>query len=136
MSAVPHVPEVEVRTTMTRERFPRWVYGQGDEPDPRFTLANERTFLAWIRTGLAVVAAGVALEAIPLPLDLHLKRAASITLLLIGVCLPLSSWWHWGRTERALRRDQPLPPSSIVSGLLVGGLLVVCAVLAYATIVS
>ncbi|MGM7411321.1 YidH family protein, partial [Acinetobacter baumannii] len=22
----------------------------GEEPDPRFTLANERTFLAWTRT--------------------------------------------------------------------------------------
>ncbi|MFN3002384.1 YidH family protein [Mycolicibacterium wolinskyi] len=121
---------------MVRRRFPRWVYGRGEEPDPRFTLANERTFLAWIRTGLALVAAGVALEAIALPLNVHLKQAASITLLIMGISLPLSSWWHWGRTERALRRDEPLPPSSIVSGLLVGGLLVVGVALTYATIVS
>jgi putative membrane protein len=37
-------------------RFPRWVYGAGDEPDARFSLANERTFLAWIRTSLALSA--------------------------------------------------------------------------------
>ena len=33
----------------------------GDEPDPRFTLANERTFLAWVRTALALLAGMVAL---------------------------------------------------------------------------
>lgn len=32
----------------------------GTEPDYRFTLANERTFLAWIRTALALIAGGVA----------------------------------------------------------------------------
>ena len=35
----------------------------GQEPDPRFTLANERTFLAWIRTSLGLTAGAVALEA-------------------------------------------------------------------------
>ena len=38
-------------------QWPRWVYGHGSTPDPRFSLANERTFLAWVRTALAVVAA-------------------------------------------------------------------------------
>ena len=32
----------------------------GSDPDPRFTFANERTFLAWNRTALAFVAAGLA----------------------------------------------------------------------------
>lgn len=31
----------------------------GEEPDPRFTLANERTFLAWTRTALALLASAV-----------------------------------------------------------------------------
>ncbi|WP_041583188.1 YidH family protein [Xylanimonas cellulosilytica] len=43
-----------------RDRFPASVYGQGSEPDARFSLANERTFLAWIRTSLALMAGGVA----------------------------------------------------------------------------
>ena len=42
-----------------QRRWPAWVYGVGDDPDPRFSLANERTFLAWIRTGLAFVTAGL-----------------------------------------------------------------------------
>ncbi|MBM4509720.1 DUF202 domain-containing protein, partial [Rhodococcus hoagii] len=31
----------------------------GEDPDPRFTLANERTYLAWVRTGLGLIAAAV-----------------------------------------------------------------------------
>jgi hypothetical protein len=34
--------------------------GDEQEPDYRFTFANERTFLAWIRTALALIAGGVA----------------------------------------------------------------------------
>jgi uncharacterized membrane protein YidH (DUF202 family) len=53
---------------MSAARFPRWVYGEGSEPDPRATLANERTFLAWIRTALALTASGIALEALAVPM--------------------------------------------------------------------
>ena len=53
-------------------RFPRSVYSHGTEPDARFSLANERTFLAWVRTALALVAGRVALEV--LGLDLHTVR--------------------------------------------------------------
>ena len=54
---------------MTKARFPGSVYGTGEEPDPRFSMANERTFLAWIRTSLAFIAGGVALETFDLPLN-------------------------------------------------------------------
>ena len=60
---------------MTNTRFPRRVYEAGTEPDPRFTMANERTFLAWIRTALALIAGGVALEALGLPLQPTLDSA-------------------------------------------------------------
>ena len=50
-----------------KRRFPKSVYKLGTEPDPRFSLANERTFLAWLRTSLAFIAAGVALEAVGFP---------------------------------------------------------------------
>ncbi|GAB14727.1 hypothetical protein ARGLB_075_00090 [Arthrobacter globiformis NBRC 12137] len=46
-----------------REGLSARILGGGNEPDPRFTLANERTFLAWIRTSLALLAGGVAVEA-------------------------------------------------------------------------
>ena len=49
---------------MSDQRKPASVYGQGDEPDPRFSLVNERTALAWMRTALALVAAGIAIISI------------------------------------------------------------------------
>ncbi len=36
----------------TRGWRPR-AFREGEDPDPRFTLANERTYLAWVRTGSA-----------------------------------------------------------------------------------
>lgn len=101
-------------------RFPRGVYGVGEEPDPRFTLANERTFLAWIRTALALIAAGVALESFDLPLNATLRLAASIVLLLLGIAVPILAWSTWGAVERALRLGVPLPGSRVALVLTAG----------------
>ncbi len=110
-------------------RFPAWVYQRGAEPDPRFTLANERTFLAWIRTCLALMAAGVALEALALPLQPGLRLAASVLLLVMALLVPLVGWWQWGRTERAMRQGEPLPASRLTGALAVGLVLVAAVVL-------
>lgn len=99
-------------------RFPRALYRQGREPDARFSLANERTFLAWIRTSLALLAGGVALEALGLSLQPDLRLAASLVLIGAGIVTPVQAWWGWRRTEAALRRDQPLP--SAVLALPIG----------------
>lgn len=72
---------------MKQGRFPNRVYGHGTEPDPRFSLANERTFLAWIRTSLALVAAGIALEALQLPIRTELRLVAALVFVALG---PLS----------------------------------------------
>ena len=74
-------------------RFPARLYRVGTEPDPRFTLANERTFLAWIRTALALTAGGVALEALGLGLQPELRLAASILLIATGIATPLQAWF-------------------------------------------
>jgi putative membrane protein len=104
------------------------VYEVGTEPDPRFTLANERTFLAWIRTGLALIAGGVALEALTLPIEPALRRAASIILLLLGLAVPLLAWLTWGAVERALRQSRPLPGSKVAlpvaAGVSIAGVLI------------
>jgi putative membrane protein len=105
---------------MNADRFPRWVYARGAEPDPRFTLANERTFLAWIRTALALIAGGVALEALALPLHPVLRLVASILLLLLGLTVAVLAWFGWGATERAMRCGTPLPASRIAAPLAVG----------------
>ena len=105
---------------MRTARFPRHVFEAGTEPDPRFTLANERTFLAWSRTALALIAAGVALEALALPLQPALRFAASMILLTLGLIVPPLAWLTWTSIERALRESAPLPSSKIALPLAIG----------------
>jgi len=110
-------------------RFPRSVYDQGDEPDARFSLANERTFLAWIRTCLALLAAGVALEALTVPVSPGLRLAASAIFVLLGLYSAVQAWIGWARTERSLRLGRALP------GLGGGMVIVVGVVLAVVLLV-
>lgn len=118
---------------VTRTRFPASVYGTGDEPDARFSLANERTFLAWNRTALALIAGGVALEALGLDLQPGLRLAASVILIVAGLILPVLAWQEWGRTERALRAGSPLPGSAtsiaLATTIVVVGVLVLLGVI-------
>jgi putative membrane protein len=91
----------------------RWVERpgeEGSEPDARFTLANERTFLAWIRTALALVAGGIGLEAfVPRLAVPGLRQALAICLVLLGSAVSATAWTRWVRTQRAMRVGAPLP---------------------------
>jgi len=89
--------------------WPRWVYDEGTDPDPRFTLANERTFLAWIRTSIAFMAAGVAIDALPVPYSESVKSALAAVLVATGILASATAWVRWALTERAMRREEPLP---------------------------
>lgn len=116
-------------------RWPRSVYGVGTEPDPRFTFANERTFLAWIRTGLGFLAAGVAIAAVG-GLDQRLTlevRLASLVLVLCGLACAVGAWARWVRSERAMREGRALPSSPLL--LVLVGVLVVVALVAVAALV-
>ncbi|MGC3893112.1 YidH family protein [Pseudomonas urmiensis] len=93
----------------------RWLLGQGKAPDPRFTLANERTFLAWIRTALALLGGAIALEtfaahAWPAPA----RVAMELALLAMSLLVSLGAGWRWLAVERALRREAPLPLARLV----------------------
>lgn len=116
-------------------RWPRQVYEVGDEPDPRFTFANERTFLAWIRTALALVAAGVALEALEIPEQRALRLALVLTLALLGAGSSVVAFIRWARAERALRESRPLPAPALAP-ILALGLGVAALVIAVALIAS
>jgi putative membrane protein len=113
-------------------RFPAGLYADGDEPDPRFTLANERTFLAWLRTSLALTAAGVGLEALGVGLQPQLRLAASLLLIAAGMATAVQSWRGWLRTEGSLRRQLPLPAPALAlpaaATLVVVGVLVLLAI--------
>jgi inner membrane protein YidH len=87
--------------------------GDGTEPDARFTFANERTFLAWSRTSLALVVAGLAIaQLLPpfpgVPVGRHLL---GVPLIVLGAIVSVVGYVEWGRNQRALRRGQPLPRS-------------------------
>lgn len=88
------------------------------ELDPRFTLANERTFLAWVRTSLALVAGGVALAHLVVLQPGWLQVMISIALVLAGALLCVLGYFHWRACDRALRADRPLPPPWFALGLV------------------
>ncbi len=100
----------------TTRRWPGRVYDHGKEPDPRFSLANERTFLAWVRTGLALLAGAAALDALDLPLDDTLQGLLAALLAIASLLTAAAAWWGWARVERAMRADEPLPsnPAMVV----------------------
>lgn len=101
-------------------RWPRRVYDVGGEPDPRFTFANERTFLAWIRTALALLAAGIALEALEIPEERILRLLLVIALALLGALCSALAFVRWARAERALREAKPLPSPGLAPFLAFG----------------
>ena len=97
------------------QRRPHWVYDAGQEPDPRYTLANERTFLAWVRTALAMLAGGVALHALGLPDTVWVRNALAIALVLFGGLVTVFAMVRWARVERAMRNHRPCPRSTSAS---------------------
>jgi putative membrane protein len=115
---------------MARPRDPRAV---GRDPDPRFTLANERTYLAWNRTALALIGGGLAAGQL---LDFESRTARLVVALppiLLGLALALMSYRRWEDNERALRLGEPLPtgaPWLLAAGVAVVGVIVTVALVA------
>ncbi|MGD7001630.1 YidH family protein [Corynebacterium halotolerans] len=104
-----------------RSKFESRLLSGGDEPDPRFTLANERTFLAWTRTALAFLAGGIALEAFPPETFAEeLRTPVALLIIVIGLLIAAGSAVRWIRVERAMRHSRPLPLPGIVPLLSLG----------------
>jgi putative membrane protein len=104
----------------------------GSEPDPRFTFANERTFLAWSRTALALVVAGLGIvQLLPpfpgVPVGRHLL---GVPLIVLGAVLAVTAYGEWVRNQRALRRGEPLPKSVMpwILAATIAGMAVISAI--------
>ena len=98
--------------------------------DVRFSYANERTFLAWNRTALALIATGVAATQLLPQFDVTFgRRLLGIPLIALGALIALTSYSHWQANERAMRQRKPLVPSRIPIILSIGiGVIAVIAV--------
>lgn len=122
------------RDTGRDTRWPRSVFGAGGEPDPRFTFANERTFLAWIRTGLGFLAAGVGIVTVArLSSDLGPEvRLAAALLVLCGLGCGVGAFTRWMSNERAMRLGLPLSSSRLL--LVVSGVLAIVGLVALVVI--
>lgn len=92
----------------------------GDEPDARFTFANERTFLAWTRTGLALIAGGLAAaQALHFGVS-NIDLLVAIPAIVLGGVIGIVSYLRWEHNERAIRLGQPVGYSQLTRVVAVG----------------
>ena len=105
---------------------------EGEEPDPRFTFANERTFLAWSRTALALVVAGLGIVQLlpPFPRVPAGRHLLGVPLIVLGAVLAIVAYGEWVRNQRALRRGDPLPRSVMpwILAATIAGMAVISAI--------
>ena len=110
-------------------REPAWRQ-EGDEPDYRFSLANERTFLAWVRTALALLAGGVVLEQFSEHIGPHIVVVIlAVALGVLSAVLSVIAYVRWRANEIAMRHGRRLP-STVAIPLLSAIVLAVAAVIA------
>ncbi|MFL0287786.1 MULTISPECIES: YidH family protein [Mycobacteriaceae] len=100
------------------------------EPDYRFTLANERTFLAWQRTSLGLMAAAVAVVQFMPELAIPgLRHVLGVGVGIMAVLTAVAGLRRWSQVDRAIRNDEPLPqasaPTFLTTGLALIGLITV-----------
>lgn len=114
-------------------RSPRGVYDVGREPDPLYTLANERTYLSWLRLAVTLLAGAVAIDRLFLEHPWYGSKGLALALVAIAFAtcgLGVQRWW---RTERALRLRQPLPgfgaPLLAIAAIALAGIGVIILVL-------
>jgi putative membrane protein len=91
------------------------------EPDIRFSLANERTFLAWVRTAIGLVAAGVAI--FHLVDESAATTVLSLVLLASGGLAAYSGYTHFRAADRSIRSGEPMPTRGVLVVVMTGAVL-------------
>jgi len=104
----------------------------GSEPDPRFTFANERTFLAWSRTALALVVAGLGVVQLlpPFPRVPWGRHVLGVPLIVFGAIVAVTAYAEWTRSQQAMRHGSPLPRSvmPLIMAIVIAAMAVLAAV--------
>jgi putative membrane protein len=121
----------------SRDRSHQVPDDDGTEPDPRFTFANERTFLAWSRTALALVVAGLGIVQLlpPFPRVPWGRHVLGVPLIVFGAIVALTAYSEWTRSQRAMRHGLPLP-KSVMPTLLTAIIATMAVVSAIVVLVS
>lgn len=113
-------------------RFPRGVYDVGREPDPLYSLANERTYLAWLRFAVTLLAGAVAIDRLLVERPRVASEIAALSLVAVAFGTCGLGVRRWLVTERALRLRRPLPgfgaPMFVVLAILLAGVGVIVLV--------
>lgn len=111
-------------------REPKWRQA-GSEPDYRFSLANERTFLAWIRTALALLAGGVLLDQFSTQLKPPLMVVVlAVVLSVLAAALCAMAYLRWRANEVAMRHARRLP-GTLAIPLIAATCLGIAAIIAF-----
>ncbi len=104
----------------------------GTDPDPRFTFANERTFLAWSRTALALVVAGLGVVQLlpPFPGVPWGRHVLGVPLIVFGALVAVTAYREWTKSQWAMRHGQPLPRSimPVIMAVIIAAMAVASAV--------
>ncbi len=86
--------------------------------NPRDHLANERTFLAWVRTSIALLGFGVLIAKLRfLGLAPHAGvRSAALGMVFAasGIVSLLLAAWHYDRTRRMIESGQYQPATHLI----------------------
>jgi putative membrane protein len=91
---------------------------QGQEPvDPRWLLANERTLLAWLRTGLALQAAGLAVSEFVAGPPRWVRGSISGVLIAMGVLVAVLGYRHTREVRQAMYSGKPIPDATLLTGV-------------------
>jgi putative membrane protein len=102
------------------------------EPDARYTFANERTFLAWTRTALAFIVAGLGIVQLlpPFPGVPWGRHLLGVPLIVLGAVIAVVGYFQWMANQRALRRGEPLrrSPVPLILAVAITGLAIVTGV--------
>jgi len=116
---------------------PKGAADEGTEPDPRFTFANERTFLAWSRTALALVVAGLGVVQLlpPFPGVPWGRHVLGVPLIVFGAIVAVVAYGEWVKSQRAMRLGQPLP-RSVMPRLLAVVITVIAIIASVVVLVS